>query len=94
IELWDCGKVIRADGGCLGGSALSMDRAVAGFMALSGAGLADALRAASENPARLLGGRSLCRAVAPGQPANLFSFHQEAGSITVKATFIAGTQTY
>lgn len=92
IELLDCGKVIKADGACLGGSALSRDRAVAGFMALSGASLADSVRTASENPARLLNGSGLCREVAPGEPANLFSFNHEAASIRVRTTYIAGAE--
>ncbi|MFB3826611.1 MAG: N-acetylglucosamine-6-phosphate deacetylase [Bryobacteraceae bacterium] len=90
IELLPSGKVIKADGACLGGSALSMDRAVTGFMALSGASLADGLRAASETPAHFLGRRGLCRGLKPGEPANLFCFELQAAILKVKEVYVGG----
>lgn len=88
------GKAIRADGGCLAGSALSMDRAVAGFAALGGATLPDALLAATRNPARLLDSPDICRSLLPGQPANLFRFRRRRGEIEVLAVWAAGMEVY
>ena len=71
VELLPSGKVIRADGGCLAGSAVSMNRAVCVFMQFSGASLADALRAATYTPARLLGRPGIC---ANWRPAKLRTY--------------------
>ena len=91
IELLATGKVIRADGGSLAGSALSMDRAVAMFRQLSGLPWEDALAAATANPAALLG-KGVCRAVAPGQPANLIQVETDAGTLRVQSTHVAVEQ--
>jgi N-acetylglucosamine-6-phosphate deacetylase len=87
IELLPSGKAIKADGACLAGAAVGMDRIVAGFMALAGATLEEALRAAVANPARLLGRAEICRAVEPGQPASLVSFRLEDGAVRVEAVY-------
>lgn len=94
IELLPSGKVIKADGACLAGSALSMDRAVGNFMKLSGAALPDAVRAATENPARLLNRTEVCRAVEAGQPANLVLFRLHDGMPQVEAVYSAGEKSY
>lgn len=58
----------------LAGSVLTMDRAVRNFQQFTGVGLLTAIRAASTNPARLLGRLDLAT-VTPGQPANLNRFN-------------------
>lgn len=94
IELLPSGKVIKADGTCLAGSALSMDRAVGKFMELSGASLAGAVRAAAANPARLLGRPEVCSAIEAGQPANLVLFRLQDGMPRVEAVYSAGEKSY
>ena len=57
----------------LAGSVLTMDRAVANLQAFTGASLDAAVRAASSNPARMLGVEALGE-VAVGRPANFNVF--------------------
>jgi N-acetylglucosamine-6-phosphate deacetylase len=90
IELLPNGKVIRFDGACLAGSALTMDQAVSRFMRLSGASLPDALEAATRTPARLLGRDSLCSEIAPGIPANLLVARHREGAFEVEQVYLAG----
>ncbi len=94
IELLPNGKLIRADGACLGGSVLSMDRAVPLFMRLSGATLAEALRAATASPARLLNRRDICASLAPGEPANLLVSQFGADQLAVESLYLGGEAVY
>lgn len=73
----------------LAGSLLTLDRAVANCQAFTGCTLADAVRFASDNPARMLGRPELTR-LAPGSPANLNRF-DAAGNLT--ATCLRGAKT-
>jgi N-acetylglucosamine-6-phosphate deacetylase len=70
----------------LAGSVLTMDRAVANLREFTGAGLADATRLASHNPAAMLGVPELTR-LAPGSPANLNRFDASGRLI---ATYLQG----
>lgn len=90
IELLPNGKVVRVDGECLGGSAATMNRVVKVFTEYAGASLADALACATTTPARLLGRRSLCAAVAPGEPANLIRFHADGEALAIEQAWQAG----
>lgn len=92
IELLPNGKVIKADGACLAGSALTMDRAVANFMQLSGAPLADSLAAASRVPALLLERKGLCAEVTAGMTANLVVGRMSSGTFEVEAVYVAGAK--
>ena len=94
IELLPNGKVIRADGACLGGSALAMNRAVPLFMQLSGLGLEEALRAATRNPARLLRREGMCAELAPQQPANVLRAQYHPEALQVEALFLGGDEVY
>ena len=94
LELLPNGKLIKADGACLGGSALGMDRAVALYMQLSGAPLAEALASATHSPAKLLEGRGLCAEIAPGEPANLILAHYRPEGLAVEATWLRGEEVY
>lgn len=88
IELLPDGKVIRADGGSLAGSALTMAKALFEFVRLGAVPLASAIRAASFTPRRLL---SLpCAGVTAGAPADLIRFQMEPGGITMREMRIAG----
>jgi N-acetylglucosamine-6-phosphate deacetylase len=90
IDLLPSGKVVKSDGACLAGSALTMNRAVTKFMELSGASLADALDAASAAPARLLARDTLCAAIAPGQPASFLVARPGADALDVEAVYVQG----
>ena len=94
IELLPSGKVVKVGDTCLAGSAASMNGVVAGFMKMAGAGVEDAVRAASVNPARILGVPQACPAVEPGQPANLVAFRVASGAVEVRAVWAAGEEVY
>ncbi|MDB6093492.1 MAG: N-acetylglucosamine-6-phosphate deacetylase [Verrucomicrobia bacterium] len=90
IELLASGKVIASPGQSMAGSALTMAQAVAGFMSLAGATLAEALRAATLTPASLLNRPSVCAKIEPGQTANLVIFHAQATRLAVEAVWLRG----
>jgi len=94
IELLPDGKVIRADGGSLGGSSLSMNRAVSLFMRLAGAGLDEAIAAATGNPARLLRRPGACAGLSPGEPANILRFRPAEEGLKIEAVYLAGEEVY
>jgi N-acetylglucosamine-6-phosphate deacetylase len=77
------GTTARLADGTLAGSLLTMDRAVRNVVAL-GVGLADALRMASEVPARVLG---LRHGLAAGRPADLVLLDDR---LRVRETVIGG----
>jgi N-acetylglucosamine-6-phosphate deacetylase len=83
-------EVTVANGTCLSnghlaGSVLTMDRAVANLLQMTGAPLATAIRMSSTNPAAMLG---LDPTPAPGHPAN-FNLFNSAGHL--QATILAGS---
>lgn len=81
------GEVRNSDGG-LAGSVLSMDRALRNLMRFTGCSLADASRAASATPARLIGAAARgLGTIAVGRPADLVLLDD---SHRVVATVIAG----
>lgn len=94
IELLPGGKVIRADGDCLAGSAVSMNRVVRVFMDFTGASLADALRAATYNPVRLLGYPGMCAELAPGQAANLLCSRPGPAALEIETLYLSGDEVY
>ena len=71
--------------GHLAGSVLTMDRAVANLLKMTGAPLATAIRMATANPAAMLG---LDATPLPGQPAN-FNIFNSAGHL--EATILSGS---
>ncbi len=85
-------KVQVAAGRCmyqgkLAGSVLTMDRAVENLRNYTGASAADLARAASANPARLIGESQTYGELAPGRDANIAVVSAEGRLIT---SFIAG----
>ena len=71
-----------------------MNQVVARFMQLSGASLADALIAATRNPARLLNRNGVCAVVEAGAPANLLLSRQAGDELEVLATWQNGEEVY
>ena len=77
--------VIRMEDGRLSGSSLSLDRAVRNMANI--AGLCHAVRAASLNPARILGLDSQKGSIEPGKDADLVIFDE---NVKIKNVFFAG----
>jgi len=94
IELLPNNKVVMADGKTLAGSAATLNHVVDVFMRYTGAPLANALAAATINPAGLLGSKGICTTIAPGQPANLFHFRPELPDLGVIVTYLTGEQVF
>ena len=69
----DVSRGTCTSGGVLAGSVLTMDRAVANVQRFTGIPLADAVRLATRNPARMLGLQT--GAVAPGSDADFVLFN-------------------
>lgn len=94
IELLPTGQVVTEDRQAMAGSALTMNRAVAVFERLAQATLAEALQAASTNPARLLRREGITTEIEPGQPANLVIFRPEPEALRIEAVFFMGDRVY
>jgi N-acetylglucosamine-6-phosphate deacetylase len=92
VELTPAGRVVLAGTDRLAGSALTMNRAVANLMRLAGASLADAVAAATVNPARAGGIAGRARGLVPGEKADfvLFRFEPPEDGIRVVETWIDG----
>lgn len=84
------GIAARLPDGTLAGAVLTMDAALRNIVAWTEATLADALRMASEVPARLLGRPDLGR-IAPGAAADLALFDRD---LCVVATIAGGRMVY
>ncbi len=94
IELLPSGQVVRADRVSMAGSALTMNRGLAVFIKFSQCGLAQAIQAATANPAKLLGRGGVCSRLAPGQPANLVLFRQETDTLKIDRVISKGRHVY
>jgi N-acetylglucosamine-6-phosphate deacetylase len=73
--------------GVLAGSVLTLDRALANFLAFTGATLEQGLRLLTGNPAALTGFESEAGSLAPGSPANLVAVTPEGH---LAASFLNG----
>jgi len=73
--------------GVLAGSVLTLDRALANFLAFTGATLEQGLRLLTGNPAALTGFESEAGSLAPGGPANLVAVSPEGH---LAASFLNG----
>ena len=85
------GRITRDDGR-LAGSALTLDRAVRVQVKDVGTSLPNALRFASENPARVAQIARRAGTIAKGRPADLVLL--DAKKLTVRATWLAGELVY
>jgi len=90
IELLPTGQVVMADRHSMAGSAASMNRVVKVFMDYAGVPLADATRAATLNPSRLLGRYETCGEIVVGQPANLALFRVGSHELEIETTLLNG----
>ncbi len=94
IELLPTGQIVTSDQRCMAGSALTMNRAIPIFMDYARVSLAHALRAATNNPARLLGNQKVCARLDSGQPANLVLFRERTGSLDIVKVTLRGEVVY
>ena len=75
--------------GVLAGSVLTLDRALANFLAFTGATLEQGLRLLTGNPAALTGFEGEAGSLTPGAPANLVAVDPDGH---LAASFINGIQ--
>lgn len=96
VELTPDQRVVLAGQNRLSGSALSLHHAVANVMRLAGLSLAEAVRMATLNPARVarIAGRQT--GLAPGDRADLVEFGYDAasGRIEIGKTYLSGKLVY
>ncbi len=94
IELTAENRVVLAGTNRLAGSALRMDRGIENLMRIAGLTLADAVRMATLNPARVtrIAGRE--QGLAPGERGDIVVFTLDDGRITVQRTYVDGRPVY
>jgi N-acetylglucosamine-6-phosphate deacetylase len=90
IELLPTGQVVTADGRCMAGSSVTMNRCVTVFMQYAQVPLRDAIQASTENPARLLRRGEICSRIAEGEPANLVVFRSEEQALQIETVVCRG----
>jgi len=93
LEIAPNGRIGVADTPYLAGSGLRLNEGVANTVRFAGIGLADAIRLATENPARLFGVGDSYGRLQPGYAADLLLFRWNADTfkVEVAATVAAGT---
>jgi N-acetylglucosamine-6-phosphate deacetylase len=94
IELLPSGQVVTADGRCMAGSSVTMNRCVTVFMQYAEVPLHDAIQAATENPARLIRRGEICSRIAEGEPANLVLFGREEQALHIETVIFRGQTVY
>jgi N-acetylglucosamine-6-phosphate deacetylase len=94
IELLPSGQVVTADGRCMAGSSVTMNRCVKVFMQYAQVPLHDAIQTAAENPARLLRRGEICSRIAEGEPANLVLFGCEEEALQIETVLFRGDTVY
>jgi N-acetylglucosamine-6-phosphate deacetylase len=96
IEITASGRIQLAGTPYLAGSGLRLHDGVANAVRFAGIGLADALRLATRNPARVFGIDGAYGRLAPGQSADLllFRWDEPRATLRVAATVAAGQVVY
>jgi N-acetylglucosamine-6-phosphate deacetylase len=94
IDFLPSGQVLRADHVSMAGSALTANRGISVFMKFSQCTLAEAIQAATANPANLLGRPTVCSQIAVGQPANVVLFRQAPETLKVETVISQGRKVY
>ena len=93
LEIAPNGRIGVADTPYLAGSGLRLNEGVANTVRFAGIGLGDAIRLATENPARLLGVGDSYGRLQPGYAADLllFRWNPDEAKLQVAATVAAGS---
>ena len=94
VELLQNGQVVKSDRASLAGSSVSLNRGLSVLMNFGEVDLTDALRTATENPARLLRSQRLCSKIEKGQPANLLLFDRGNEQLNISTVLVRGEQVY
>ncbi len=96
VELTADGRVVLAGQDRLAGSALRMDHGIANLIRLAGLSLAQAVHAATVNPARAGAVPGACTSLAPGAPADLvqFRFRPAPACLEIISTWSGGQQVF
>jgi N-acetylglucosamine-6-phosphate deacetylase len=96
VELTADQRVMLVGQERLAGSALRMDRGVENLIRIAGLSLPDAVRMATTNPARAGHVPGRLEGLVPGNRADIvqYRFNSEAATVTIEATYVAGTQVF
>ncbi len=91
VELTATGRIGIPGTGTLGGAALPLKDGIANVARLAGFSLQQAVRMATENPGRFLGGRGVLRV---GARADLvqFEWHPAEGDLEIGRVFVGGVE--
>ncbi|HZY73844.1 MAG TPA: amidohydrolase family protein [Edaphobacter sp.] len=91
VELTAEGRIGIPGTGILAGAALPLSNGIANVARLSGFSLQQAVRMATENPGRFIGGRGVLRV---GAPADLvqFTWSSDGGDLEIDRVFIRGVE--
>lgn len=87
VELTPDDRVVLTGTQKLAGSSLRMNQAVAQLMRLTGAGLGDAIRAATVNPARLIGLKGRGEGLRSGERSDVVLFRED---FSIEAVYVDG----
>jgi len=93
VELKVDDRVVLLGTQKLAGSALRMNSAVTNLMRIGGVSLRDAIRAATTNPARLIGLEGRTRGLTTGERGDVVVFRQTPGlvpELTIDAAYLDG----
>jgi N-acetylglucosamine-6-phosphate deacetylase len=89
-DLTPDGRVVLAGTDKLAGSALRMNEGVANLVRLGGLTLAEAIRTATVNPARIIHLEGRMKGLQPGDRADLVFFRMTNGAIDIDAVYLDG----
>lgn len=96
VELTDDDRVVLAGTRKLAGSSLRMNHAVANLVRIAGVSLGDAIRAATVNPARLIGLEGRQGGLTTGDRADIVIFSQtvfrQTSDLAIAAVYLDGIQ--
>jgi N-acetylglucosamine-6-phosphate deacetylase len=92
IQLEPTGRVSRIGSDSMAGSSLTMNRAVVVFQEFAAVSLAEAISAATRNPATLLGRAEICSDLLPGQAGNLVLFRPGPERVEIQSVWLNGEQ--
>jgi N-acetylglucosamine-6-phosphate deacetylase len=89
-DLTPDGRVVLAGTDKLAGSALRMNEGVANLVRLGGLTLAEAIRTATVNPARIIHLEGRMKGLQPGDRADLVFFRMTNGAIDIDSVYLDG----